>query len=667
MSRRGRFASGPPYYIITVVAQASVSRQSIEQALAALDALAAPGAPLAGPDGDEALAQAVAVARTALRLALAADPPPEPHAVAVLIADLSGYTAIAERMDAEQVREAMNAMWLELDGVIAAWGGRIDQHAGDSLVGLFGQSVARPSDAWRAVQAAEALQLALASFNERVRQGAGTVDAAAWRERWPGPQMRVGVHLGPVENGERGAVMGETFRIARELEEAAPPGATLVSPAVHARVQHAFRLQPPRPRRGRQPAYVVGPPKPVEPLWSPGEVVDGASRLVGRTDALESLSDAFQRAAGAHTIEIVTVVADPGVGKTRLLHEFRPRLHILAPDIQVFYAQPAAGLPPRPYAVLCDLIARRLSLYPAHSAAAVRGRIAAAGLLARLPDNRITHAATLERLLMPGDEPPPPLSEVAALARALLVDAAGSGAVVVAIDDLHHADPYSLVLLDQLLHEPPGVPVLVLAFTEPSLLAQPAAAAVSWLVDLTDPFLPASRLALPPLSPVESRLLVADLLRPAAPLPQRLIDLIVADAGGNPWFIEEMVWYLMDLAIIAPGTRWRFDLARADTNALPRTPEALAVARRRRLPWPDGTVLDVAAVAGDAFTDATLFEPLAGVVAEAGVLAALGRLVASGWLATDDRLSRGEAQGFVFARPLVRRAIAAAAESRSAT
>jgi class 3 adenylate cyclase len=575
--------------------------------------------------------------------------------VAVLIADLSGYTAIAERMDAEQVRDAMNAMWLELDGVIAAWGGRVEQHAGDSLVALFGLPWARPSDTWRAVQAAESLHLALSSFNDRVRQQAADEDRAAWLDLWPGPQMRIGVHTGPVavidDTPLPRVSPGETLRLAYELEEAAPPGAVLVSEAVLGAVRDAFRLDPARPRRTPQPSYLVGPPKPREPAWPPGAVAGTVPRLVGRAEALEALGDAFQRAVDARGLEILTVVGDVGAGKSRLAHEFLPQLQILSPNARTLRAQLSAGAAAAPFAVMRDLLQRYLVLYPAHGRAAVRARLAAWSFPDRLPDPAEARAL-LEALLLPG-EAVPALSEVAALARALLPEMAGEAPLVIVVDDLHHADAYSLALLDNLLHEQPAAPVLLIALTEPWLLDDPAAAAVSWLVDLTDPFLPASRLRLPPLSPVESRLLAADLLRPGAPLPQRLIDLIVADAHGNPWAIEETVRHFIDLGLILPGARWGFDLVRAETLALPRTLPELIAARLAQLPPDERAVLAAAAATGVAFGDAELFPPLAGRLSPPAVLAALGNLAAAGWLAVVPGAG-GEGEGYVFPRPIVR-------------
>lgn len=119
------------------------------------------------------------------------------HLLAVLVADLSGYTSLSEHMDVERVRDAMNAMWNVLDGVALAWGGQIDQHAGDSLTALFGLPYSRQGDIRRALHAALTMQQELALFNERARHHANPSDKS-WADEWPGPSMRIGVHAGPV-------------------------------------------------------------------------------------------------------------------------------------------------------------------------------------------------------------------------------------------------------------------------------------------------------------------------------------------------------------------------------------------------------------------------------------------------------------------------------------
>ena len=636
------------------MAQASVSRQSIQEAIAALDAQ-----PI-NPDSNDGLAEAVAVARQALVLALGPDAPPETQPVAVLIADLSGYTAIAEHMDAEQVREAINAMWSELDRVVSDWGGRVEQHAGDSLVALFGVPWQRPSDAWRAVQTALALQLELSSFNARVQQKAGELGQASWQELWPGPQMRIGVHLGPLaaawdDYGASPVPAGETLRVAYELEEAALPGAILVSDSVRQASGATFRYDQPRPRRTRRPSFQVVGPRLQEPDWQSGPagdnvLTDGVStNFVGRTEALDALEDALRRAGDTGSLEIVTFVGETGSGKTRLLHEFLPRLRLLAHDARILRARLHTQDLTRPYGLLRDLLVRYLDIYPAHSANAIRSRITQSTLGRRLEDQP-GHLAAVEQLLLPGDGPVPSLFTMTSLAQTLLMEAAGDGLLVIAADDIHHADPYSLALVDSLLQAEVPAAVLFICLAQPSLLQRPAATAVSWLSEAADPFLPATRMILPPLSAVESRLLAAELLRPASPVPQRLIDLVVADANGNPWAIEETVRELIDRRLIVPGTRRQVDLAPIETASLPRTLGELIEARLQQLPALDRRVIGAAAAVGDVFWDSAVFELLAGEVSEPEILTSLACLAVSGWVTSDHHQSLGDAQAHYFVR-----------------
>ena len=150
--------------------KANVSRQALLEAIAAFEAQRA------ATVNDRNLNRAIDIALRALREELAqtvAEPADRKRRqLSVLVADLSGFTTVSERMDAERLRDAINAMWRELDAVIRAWGGEIDQHAGDSLMALFGLVHPRQGDAVRALHAALAMQEELALFNERVRRAA---------------------------------------------------------------------------------------------------------------------------------------------------------------------------------------------------------------------------------------------------------------------------------------------------------------------------------------------------------------------------------------------------------------------------------------------------------------------------------------------------------------
>ena len=316
--------AGEAIYIIVGVAKANVNRQALVEAIAALESQRDPD--------DRALERAVATALSALRDKLAElQSNPGDHQqrqLAVLVADLSGFTALSERMDAEKVREALNAMWRVLDAVMVAHGGQIDQHAGDSLLALFGLPQPRTGDAARAVRAALTLQAELALFNERVRQTAAAGQGAVWADDWPGPAMRVGVHSGPVyfaraAGSARLTAVGETTAVARRLEHAAPTGRVLTSAAVvrQAGTQLQFEAAP-----AELAAVVARPPgeavflatgeRPDQLTFAPALVAGQVTRLIGRDEPLDQLENALQAAIDSGAPQIVTLQGPAGVGKS---------------------------------------------------------------------------------------------------------------------------------------------------------------------------------------------------------------------------------------------------------------------------------------------------------------------------------------------------------------
>src|SRR5690606_34874624 len=214
-------------------------------------------------------------------------------------------------MDVERVREAINAMWRVLDAVIRSWGGQIDQHAGDSLMALFGLSYPRRGDAARALHAALAMQQELALFNERARRAAVDPLDESWVGEWPGPNMRIGVHSGPVffarapqggrAPGGRPAALGDTIALTRRLEKAAPAGGVLASADVQAQAGDgfAFNVLPGAAGglKGSDGAALVIAERPVALNYTPGTVAGQVTRFVGRTGLMDRLEMALQTAA----------------------------------------------------------------------------------------------------------------------------------------------------------------------------------------------------------------------------------------------------------------------------------------------------------------------------------------------------------------------------------
>jgi class 3 adenylate cyclase len=600
------------------VGKANVSHQALVEAIASLEAQR-------GAVGDsQPLLGAVELALQALREKLAATPlasgKGSQRQLSVLVADLSGFTALSERMDVENVRYAINAMWSVLDEVILSWGGRIDQHAGDSLLALFGLSRPRGGDAERALHAALAMQLELKLFNERVRREGNERSGASWAGDWPGPDMRIGVHSGPVylarapggvqsTDAVRPTAVGETVATARRLERLAPAGGVLTSATVYRQAQSQFDMRP-LPAETELNYLATGEKIDAAP-FSPGTVLGQVTRLVGRTEQIDELEMVLQSVIESHAAQLVTIVGPPGVGKSRLVNEFAGRTRLLVGNLTTLYAATRGQHSNTPFSLVCDLLLRHLGIRPQHSRYLIEHKLRegleelnrpdvgvgksaeadilarASGLFERLLDVRMTEIISVD--------------EVLAVVEPLLHAATQDGPALVVLEGLDRADLLSLELVNRLVRGGVAAPVLFLAV---AVDADPTK--IPWLDD-NDLFSPFVRLDLPLLTAVESRLMATQILGPLSP-PVRLLDLIVAESVGNPLYIESFIRLLVERKMIMTGERWRVDMAAIEASRLPVGLEELMAAQLAELPEVEREVLKRAAVHGSFCWDTALLQ-----------------------------------------------------------
>jgi len=200
-------------------------REQLEQAIATLEAQRA-------LLGDAAVDTALAALRVELAKLQAQSVAEQRKQVTVLFADVSGFTAVSERMDAEEVRDTMNALWRRLDAVITAHGGMIDKHMGDAIMAVWGTQAAHEDDPERAIRAALAMQAEMEPF---FASGAALA-------------VRIGINTGPVLLGAVGTTgeytaMGDTVNVASRLEHAAPVGGILISHDSYRHVRGVFDVQ----------------------------------------------------------------------------------------------------------------------------------------------------------------------------------------------------------------------------------------------------------------------------------------------------------------------------------------------------------------------------------------------------------------------------------------
>ncbi len=297
----------------------TADREQLERAIAAQESLR-------GVVPDEVLEVAVGALRHQLAdLDAAAS---RRRQVTVLFADVSGFTAMSERMDAELVAGMMNDIWARFDLVVTEHGGRVDKHIGDAVMAVWGAEGTHEDDPERAVRAGLSLQSELAAFNAH----AGVALA-----------MRVGIstglaHLGAVGTTAESTVMGDTVNVASRLEHLAPINGVLISHETYRSVRGVFDVQPlgeveVRGKRELVRLYVVERAKP-SAFRLPTRGVEGVeTRTIGRDDELRVLRDSFGQVADGAGAAIVVVVADAGTGKSRLLYEFLSWLELLPSSI----------------------------------------------------------------------------------------------------------------------------------------------------------------------------------------------------------------------------------------------------------------------------------------------------------------------------------------------
>src|SRR4051812_21576936 len=241
--------------------------------------------------------------------------PEERRKATILFADLSGYTAVSERLDPERAKSMVDRALRRLGDEIERFGGTIDKYIGDNVMGLFGAPVAHEDDPERAVRAGLAMQAAMDEINTRVQADVGAEF-----------KLRVGINSGEVLAGRVGdgyTVIGDPVNVAARLQAAAEPGTVIVGEVTHRLTRAAIEYVELEPLDLKGKAELV-------PAWEAVRAVvrgraarptSTASPLVGRGDESELLLSLFDRAASEERTHLVTVIGQAGVGKSRLLRE----------------------------------------------------------------------------------------------------------------------------------------------------------------------------------------------------------------------------------------------------------------------------------------------------------------------------------------------------------
>jgi adenylate cyclase len=518
--------------------------------------------------------------------------------VTALFADLCGFTSLCERLDPEDVITLQRNLFAELTAAVESQGGYVDKVMGDGLLALFGAPVAHEDDAERALNCAlamcaRALELGIKSSN--------LTEPLA---------LHVGINTGPVAAGALGvthsggySVTGDTVNSASRLQGLAKPGQVLVGPATYRLTRHAFAFEPLgalalRGRAAALDAYcLLGPldtPRPSRGL----ETLGLTAPLVGRSQELGRIQAAFDRMLAGQT-QVVRLVGEAGIGKTRLVGAFLESLREQGRlDGVTLRRAAASSLDARSYGVMAAILRDGYGILPDEPPASARNRLVSGMRELGLPDEdiaRITPAVA--RVLgiadedgAPGPSDPEQVRRQIVLAvRTMMEHRLAREPVLLVIEDLHWADAASVELLRLLADRLCDRQLMLVLTHRPDF---DAAAIVTTKAAQ-------SAVRLLPLSRLETTSLFEGLFGSSGlRLPDQLRELVVGRAGGNPFYLEEVVRGLVeDGTLVRDDTGWRASKG-SDAVAIPLTLQGLLLARLDRLNKETHNLLREAAVVG---------------------------------------------------------------------
>jgi predicted ATPase/class 3 adenylate cyclase len=511
--------------------------------------------------------------------------------VTVLFADLKGSMELLAERDPEDARALLDPVLERMMAAVHRYEGTVNQVMGDGIMALFGAPIAHEDHAVRACYAALAMQTAIRRYSEDLRRTQGLE-----------VQIRIGLNSGGVVVRAIGndlhmdyTAVGQTTHLAARMEQLALPG-TIRLPAETWRLAEGFvevKALGPVPVKGlAEPVAVfelVGATAVRRRLHA--TAARGLTRFVGRQAEVDVLHQALTRVGAGHG-QIVAMVGEPGVGKSRLVYEF-----VHAHDLREWSVLESASVSygrATPYVPVIDLLKRYGHVDDGDDTRTIRAKLT--GQVLTLDDTLQDALPALLALLdaLPEDSPflgldPPQRRQrtLDALKRVLLRESQVQPLLLVC-EDLHWIDSETQALLDSLVESLPTARILLLVNYRPEY--QHGWGSKTYY----------TQLRLDPLPPTSAAELLRALLGDDASFAP-LHRVLIARTEGNPFFLEESVRALVETGVLigAPGA---YRLAQAlPTIQVPATVHAVLAARIDRLPADEKALLQTLAVLGKEF------------------------------------------------------------------
>src|SRR5712691_7233883 len=532
----------------------------------------------------------------------------ERKTVTVLFADLKGSTALIEDLDPEDARSIIDPALKLMMEAVHRYEGYVAQSMGDGILALFGAPIAHEDHAQRALYAALRMQEESRRFAERLRLEKGT-----------NVQIRVGINTGEVvvrsirkdDLHTDYVPIGHSTNVASRMESLANPGSIVVSEHTHKLTEGYFEF------KSLGAAQVKGVSEPVKiyevlgigPLRTRMEIAArrGLVRFVGRQSEREHLQRALEQAKAGHG-QIVGVMGEPGVGKSRLFHEFKLVLQQGCLVLETFSVSHGKAYP---YLPLIDLLRNYFQLTPQDDERKRQEKITGKVLtLDRSLEDTLPYLFALLGIAesissLQQMDPQIRRKRTLEAIKRLLVRESLNQPLIIIFEDLHWLDAETQAFLSLLSESVASARILLLANYRPEY--QHAWGNKTYY----------TQLRLDPLGKAEAQALLSELVGEDLSV-QPLKQFILEKTEGNPFFMEEIVQALVEQGVLAretsvgaaprgrppEGTHIGVPLQEkllADLH-LPTTVQAVLASRIDRLPTEEKDLLQTLAVIGKEFS-----------------------------------------------------------------
>jgi class 3 adenylate cyclase/predicted ATPase len=558
----------------------------------------------------------------------------ERRQVTILFCDIVGSTALASKLDPEEMMEVITGAHQLVGEAIYRYEGTIAQLLGDGLLAFFGAPLSHEDDPERAIRAALEIQESLERYRQEIVKTVGDF------------QMRIGINTGMVVVGEVGAgahmeylALGDAVNLAARMEQNAPPGGVLISHETYKFVRGVFDVEPQDPLQvkgvaNRLQTYLVLAAK-ARAFHKPTRGVEGVeTRTIGRDNELERLKGAFMAVLERGERQFVTVLGEPGVGKSRLLYEFDNWTELRPESFYYFKGRASQQMRQVPYSLLRDLLAFRFQITDGDSAETARSKLVE-GIASALDasDGGCAPEDFADEAVLYDNETPCEM-QAHILGQMLGLDFSDSqyvkeihdqeelhnralvylenyfralarqDPVLILLEDIHWADDSSLDTFNRLALALADEPIFVVNAARPYLYQRRPQWGEGQLFH--------HNLELEPLTRADCIQLVEEILRRVENLPGELRELVADGADGNPLYVEELIKTLIEDKVIMvddrPGRPWRVDTSRLEQVRVPPSLTAVLQARLDRLPVEERAVLGWASVVGRIFWDLAVAE-----------------------------------------------------------